>query len=136
MKDFKINNKTLIFSLLHITDIFNAIYYDSILIIAIVAGILGAGNSGGSVRAASAIGVTAGVYLLKDGYDREAEAQIHIDALQELGDSLEASIESHVIELEDRTITLTGTVENQYQQWRNILKDIYQLDVSSSDDRD
>ncbi|NQZ23749.1 MAG: hypothetical protein HRT53_17080 [Colwellia sp.] len=104
--------------------------------VAIVAGILGAGNSGGSVRAASAIGMTAGVYLLKAGYDREAEAQIHIDALQELGDSLEASIESNVIELEDRTITLTGTVENQYQQWRNILKDIYQLDVSSSDDRD
>ena len=103
---------------------------------AIVAGIFGAGNSDGSVRAASAIGMTGGVYLLKAGYDREAEAHIHIDALQELGDSLEASIESHVIELEDRTITLTGTVENQYKQWRNILKDIYQLDVSSSDDRD
>jgi len=104
--------------------------------VAIVAGILGAGNGNGSVRAASAIGMTAGAYLLKAGYDREAEAQIHIDALQELGDSLEASIESHIIELDDRTITLTGTVENQYQQWRDILKDIHQLDVSSSDVRD
>jgi len=104
--------------------------------VAIVAGILGAGNGNGSVRAASAIGMTAGAYLLKAGYEREAEAQIHIDALQELGDSLEASIESHIIELDDRTITLTGTVENQYQQWRDILKDIHQLDVSSSDVRD
>ena len=96
---------------------------------AIVAGILGAGNADASVRAASMIGVTAGAYVLKAGYDREAETQIHIDALQELGDSLEASIESQVIELEDRTVTLTGTVENQYQQWRDILKDIYHLDV-------
>jgi len=104
--------------------------------VAIVAGIFGAGHSDGSVRAASAIGMTGGAYVVKAGFDREAEAQIHIDALQELGDSLEASIESHVIELEDRTITLSGTVENQYEQWRNILKDIYQLDVSSSGDRD
>jgi len=104
--------------------------------VAIVAGIFGAGHSDGSVRAASAIGMTGGAYVVKAGFDRDAESQIHIDALQELGDSLEASIESHVIELEDRTITLTGTIENQYQQWRNILKDIYELDVSSSGDRD
>jgi len=96
---------------------------------AILAGILGAGNGSASVRAASAIGVAGGAYVLKAGYERDADAQIHIDALQELGDSLEASIESHVIELEDRTVTLTGTVENQYQQWREILKDIYLLDV-------
>jgi len=96
---------------------------------AILAGILGAGNGSASVRAASAIGVAAGAYVLKAGYERDADAQIHIDALQELGDSLEASIESHVIELEDRTVTLTGTVENQYQQWREILKDIYLIDT-------
>lgn len=96
---------------------------------AILAGILGAGNGDSVVRAASAIGVAGGAYVLKAGYESDADAQIHIDALQELGDSLEASIESHIIELEDRTVTLTGTVENQYQQWREILREIYQLDV-------
>ncbi len=99
---------------------------------AIVAGILGAGNGNASIRAASAIGITGGAYVLKAGYDRDAETQIHIDALQELGDSLEASIESQVIELEDRTVTLSGTVENQYKQWRGILKDIYQIDVKTT----
>lgn len=95
----------------------------------IIAGILGAGNADASVRAASAVAVAGGAYVLKAGFEREAEAQIHVDALQELGDSLQASIESHVIELEDRTVTLTGTVENQYKQWRNILQDIYRLDA-------
>ncbi len=95
--------------------------------VAIIAGIIGAGNSSGSVRAAGAIGVTAGAYVLKDGYERDAESQIHIEVLQELGDSLEASMENNVVELEDRTVTLSGTVENQYQQWREILQNIYKI---------
>ncbi len=95
--------------------------------VAIIAGILGAGNSDGSVRAASMIGVTAGGYLIKSGMDRSDEALIHVEALEELGDSFEASIESQVIELEDRSVTLTGTVTNQYQQWQQILKEMYDL---------
>lgn len=98
---------------------------------AIIAGILGAGNSNASVRAASVVGMTAGGYILKDGFERDADGNIHAEALQELGDSLEASIESQVIELEDRTVTLSGTVDNQYQQWRKILQDIYQVEVKN-----
>jgi len=99
---------------------------------AIIAGILGAGNSSASVRAASIVGMTAGGYVLKDGMERSEEALIHVEALQELGDSLEASIESQVIELEDRTVTLSGTVDNQYQQWRKILQEIYRVDTDNS----
>jgi hypothetical protein len=95
---------------------------------AIIAGILGAGNSNASMRAASTVAVAGGGYVLKDGFDRDDESQIHVEAIQELGDSFEASVASHVIELEDRTVTLSGTVDDQYQQWRKILKDIYQLD--------
>ena len=38
----------------------------------------------------------------------------------------ETEIAPHVIEMEDRTVTLTGTVEAQYQQWRELLQQIYQ----------
>ena len=34
-----------------------------------------------------------------------------------------------MIELEDRTITLTGSVEDQYQQWRELLRQIYAAEV-------
>lgn len=95
----------------------------------IIAGIFAAGNSSGAARAAGTVAVAAGSYVIKDGFDRDAESQIHIEALQELGDSLEANLETHVIELEDRTITLSGTVDNQYEQWREILKDIYKINV-------
>ena len=55
-----------------------------------------------------------------------------MEALQELGDSLEASIAPQIIELEDRTVTLTGSVENQYKQWREILHGIYEVDVDTT----
>lgn len=99
--------------------------------LAIIAGILGVRSSDASVRAASAIAVTGGGYVIKSGFDRDADSQIHIETLLELGDSLEASIAPHVIELEDRTVTLTGTVNNQYQQWRKILQQLYQLDTGN-----
>lgn len=95
----------------------------------ILAGIFAAGNSSGATRAAGAVAVAGGSYVIKDGFERDAESEIHVEALQELGDSLEANLETHVIELEDRTITLSGTVDNQYEQWREILKDIYKVNV-------
>ena len=100
---------------------------DTILGVAsLIGGIVAAGSNNGSTSTAGAVAVAAGGYMIKSGFDKRAESEMHIEALQELGDSLEAEIEPQIIELEDRTITLTGTVENQYQQWRDILKEIYQ----------
>ena len=101
-------------------------------IAAILAGIAAAGSSNGSAATAGQVAVIGGGYVTKSGFDKAAQADIHIEALQELGDSLEAEIEPHVIEMEDRTITLSGTVENQYDQWREILKEIYLLDTQGS----
>lgn len=101
-------------------------------IAAILAGIAAAGSSNGSAATAGQVAVIGGGYVVKSGFDKSAQADIHVEALQELGDSLEAEIEPHVIEMEDRTITLSGTVENQYDQWREILKDIYTLDTQGS----
>jgi hypothetical protein len=72
----------------------------------------------------------AGGGLIKSGLERRAEANIHSLALEELGQSLEADITPQVIELEDRTIELSGTIEDQYGQWREILSDIYAAEIS------
>jgi hypothetical protein len=71
------------------------------------------------------IGAGAGAYVIKSGFDKLAEAKMHLESLQELGESLENEVAPRVIDLEDRTITLTGTVEEQYAQWREILAGIY-----------
>lgn len=94
---------------------------------AAVIGGLAAATSGGTYAAqtSGAVGVGAGAYLIKSGFDKQAEARMHMEALEELGQSLENEVAPRVINLEDRTITLTGTVEEQYAQWREILTDMY-----------
>ncbi len=93
---------------------------------AILVGIAAMGSDSGSARGAGMVAVGSGGLLIKDALSKRQEAQIHVDALTELGSSLEAEIEPQVIELEDRTITLTGSAEAQYEQWKGILKQIYE----------
>lgn len=83
------------------------------------------GQSGAAAQTAGIVGVSAGAYLVRSGFERTAEASMHIAALQELGESLQSAISPKVIELDDRQIMLTGTVEEQYQQWREILMELY-----------
>lgn len=97
---------------------------------AIVGGLVTATNGGSyATQAGGAVGVGAGAYLIKSGFDKRAEAQIHSEALQELGESLENEVAPRVFSLDDRTITLTGSVEEQYAQWKEILADIYSSEV-------
>jgi len=100
---------------------------------AVIAGIAAASSGGRNdrtMRTAGAVGIWAGGTLIKSGLERRAEASMHSAALEELGQSLEADITPQVIELEDRTVQLSGTVEDQYAQWREILADIYATEIA------
>ncbi len=67
----------------------------------------------------------AGALLFKDGVDISKEAEIHNEAIRELGDSLQAEVSPMVVEIEGRTVELTGSIEEQYKKWRELLRDIY-----------
>lgn len=99
---------------------------------AMLAGILAAGSKSGSARAAGGAAIMGGGYLIKNAMDKHAESAIHAEALQELGASMSAEVGPQIIELEDRTVTLTGTAQDQYEQWREILRDIYASEVGDS----
>ena len=98
---------------------------------AAVVGGLAAATQGSNygTQVGGAFGVGAGAYLIRSGFDKRAEARMHMEALEELGQSLESEVAPQVISLEDRTITLTGSVEEQYEQWREILADLYAVEV-------
>ncbi len=98
---------------------------------AAVIGGLAAATQGANygTQASGAVGVGAGAYLIKSGFDRQAEARMHMEALEELGQSLENEVAPQVINLDDRTITLSGSVEEQYGQWREILADLYAAEL-------
>lgn len=97
--------------------------------VAVAAGIAGAVSDNSGARSAGNVAIAGGGYLIKSGLDKRAEADIHVQALEELGLSLESEIAPQVIELEDRSVTLTGTVRDQYDQWRELLRQIYQAEV-------
>jgi len=97
--------------------------------LAVLAGIAAASSGDGYSRAAGNVAILGGGYLLKSGLEKRNEAEIHVEALEELGQSLEAEITPQVIELEDRTVMLSGNVEDQYDQWRELLADIYRAEI-------
>lgn len=101
--------------------------------LAILAGIAAASSNDGSARSAGNVAILGGGFLLKSGLEKRNEAEIHVEALEELGLSLEAEITPQVIELDDRTVMLSGNVEDQYAQWRELLADIYRAEIGELD---
>ena len=74
-----------------------------------------------------------GLMVAKSGFDKDSEKQIHVDAMQELGDSFESEASPMVVEVDDETHQLTGSVETQYAKWRDLLHRIYLSETGLTD---
>jgi hypothetical protein len=83
-------------------------------------------------RDAGTATAAAGGYTIKAGLEKKAEAAAYNESVAEMGASLESEIAPQVIELEDRTVTLSGTVQGQYEQWRKLLRQIYEQERGGS----
>lgn len=94
---------------------------------AILAGIYGRSEADTRIaRDAGTATAAVGGFAIKSGLEKKQQASAYNESVAEMGSSLEAEIAPQVIELEDRTVTLTGTVQAQYQQWQELLQQIYQ----------
>ena len=69
------------------------------------------------------------MHYTKDGANAAEEAVIHKEAIVELSESLQADVEPLVVEVDGEALELTGTLDEQYLQWRTLLKDIYEEDI-------
>jgi hypothetical protein len=95
---------------------------------AVVAGVAASASKQSNTYASQAAGlgvVGAGIGLIKSGFNRRQKAEVYENALKEISESLGAEITPHVLDIEGRTIELTGTADIQYEEWREILKQIY-----------
>jgi hypothetical protein len=93
---------------------------------AVVAGVAGGIKSDSSAGQVVSLATAAGgATVFASGVKKHAEAEIHIDALRELNSSFEADLKPKVIEVEGRTVTLTGSAEAQYENWRHLMRQIY-----------
>jgi hypothetical protein len=99
---------------------------------AILGGLAATQSSSSAVQYSAYGGLFGGGYLIKDAFAKRDEAQMQVEALAELGNSLEAEIAPQTIELEERVITLSGNVESQYAQWREILADLYASETGAA----
>ena len=80
---------------------------------------------------ASSATAAVGGFILKSGLEQKQKSAEYDESIAEMGSSLEAEIAPQVIALEDRTITLTGTVQAQYGQWQTLMAKIYQQERGS-----
>jgi hypothetical protein len=95
---------------------------------AILAGILAQTSGNRYARGAGHIGIFSGANLLVSGYNKQSGAAIHSATLRELSSALESELEPSIIDLEDRSVTLSGTVEEQFREWRRILGEMFEAE--------
>jgi len=91
----------------------------------IIGGIFAAGSNDAAARAAGQIAVVGGTIGIQNSIAKGNQAKIHLEGIKELGVGFEANIEPQTLQLRDRIVTLSGSVEQQYATWRALLKEFY-----------
>ncbi len=77
--------------------------------------------------------VLGGAYAIKSGMDKRSQTVIHRDAIEELGQSFSSETQPLVVEVEGKTLELTGSAETQYGQWRELLRQVYAAETGLPD---
>lgn len=82
-----------------------------------------------AARTAGAIGGTAAVL---SGLKKYSDARVHAQSLKELSQSFQSEVSPQVVDVEGRTLRLTGTAEEQYKEWRQLLKELYHEETGTA----
>ncbi len=95
--------------------------------VAIIGGVLaGAETNSSAGSAASTAAVLGGIYAFKSGLDMNAEVKMHGESLKQLGSSFQNEVQPIVVDVEGRTLELKGSAEQQYAEWRRLLRELYE----------
>src|SRR5690606_7908334 len=84
-----------------------------------------AGNDSFSERVVRDALMYMGVDVLRTSAVRRQEKKLHASALEELSTSFEDEIQPLVVEIKGTEHRLTGTAEAQYQEWRDLLRQLF-----------
>lgn len=80
-----------------------------------------------AVRTAGAVG---GVAAVMSGIQKFSDAKVAAQEVKELASSFSSEAAAQTVEVEGRTLKLTGTAEEQYREWRRLLAAIYREESS------
>jgi hypothetical protein len=82
-----------------------------------------------SARALQIGMVVIGGQVIIDGFNISKEAEIHSAAIQELSESFGNEMKPVVMEFQGKKYELTGSAEEQFKRWRELLHKIYKAET-------
>lgn len=92
----------------------------------IIAGAIAAGSSdSGTGRALTPAMAIIGGQVFISGWNVSKEAEIHSVALEELSESFGNEMQPVIMEFEGKQYELTGSAEEQFKHWKQLLREIY-----------
>jgi len=94
----------------------------------------GTGNSNSTVALQTGL-ILIGGQVIMDGFNVSKEAEIHEAAIRELSDSFSGEMKPVVMEFEGQQYELTGSAEEQFRQWRALLRKIYYAETGFEPDQ-
>jgi hypothetical protein len=68
-------------------------------------------------------GTAGGIAGFLSGLQKYANARTHAQAFGELARSMQSEVSEQVVDVEGRSLRLTGSADEQYRQWREMLRD-------------
>jgi hypothetical protein len=83
------------------------------------------GNDGFSDRVIRDTMMYIGMDMLRTSASRRQEKRIHVETLEELSASFDDEVEPLVVEVAGTQRRLTGTAEIQYEEWKELLRELY-----------
>lgn len=87
-------------------------------------------------QAAQVVGIDRGLKTIISAWQLRRSANIYRGEIAELSESFIAEAAPLTVNVEGQARRLTGTAEAQYEGWRKLLKDIYQVETGFSEDVD
>jgi hypothetical protein len=82
-----------------------------------------------AVDTAGLVSIIGGAVTLKSAIAKRQEAEIHAEMLREVGIAAEGAMMPQTLDLENQVVRLEGTVDQQYERLRGILRDLYFADL-------
>jgi hypothetical protein len=70
-------------------------------------------------------GIIGGTAAVLSGLKKYSDAKVHAQALKELSETFQNEVQPQVVDVEGRTLRLTGTADEQYREWRALLHELY-----------
>ncbi len=99
----------------------------------LVGGVAAGSGSGSSAALTRYVSLVSGGYIFAKTYEKNSRAAMHASTLRELGASLEGELAPSIVDLQDRTVTLGGTVDQQFDRWRETLQSLFRAEFNIQD---